>query len=76
MAAQAVNPALEKHYSVAEIADLWGVSRNTVTRLFEGDPDVLVFGSEETRYGRKKITLRIPESAMIRVHNARVNKAR
>ncbi len=73
---EAVNPALEKHWSVPEIAERWGVSKNTVIRMFENNPDVLVIGSEETRYGRKKITLRIPESVMIRVHEQGTSKGR
>lgn len=52
----------------AEIAELWGVSVNTIIRAFQDEPDVLKFGSRETRFGRKRITLRIPESVMIRVH--------
>jgi hypothetical protein len=63
--------ALERHYTVFEIAKQWGVSHMTVRRLFEDEPDVLRFGSEETRYGRKRITIRIPESVMIRVYQKR-----
>lgn len=63
--------AKEKHYSVFEIAEIWGLSHMTIRRLFEREPGVLIFGSEETRYGRKRTTMRIPESVMIRVHRAR-----
>lgn len=61
-------PAMERHYSVFEIAKIWNLSHMTVRRLFDGEPGVLAFGSEETRYGRKRTTLRIPESVLIRVH--------
>jgi hypothetical protein len=60
--------ALEKHFSVPEVAALWNVSRQTATRMFEGQPGVLSFGSSETRFGRKHITLRIPSSVVARVH--------
>jgi hypothetical protein len=60
--------ACEKHYTVFEVAEIWSVSYNTVKKLFENEPDVLRFGAEETRYGRKRVSIRIPESVMIRVH--------
>lgn len=66
-----VNIALKKHYSVREVAELWGVCDNTIIRLFDEEKDVLRLGNEETRYGKKRIVLRIPESAVIRVHAQR-----
>jgi hypothetical protein len=65
------NPALERHYTVFELAEKWGLSHMTIRRLFENEPGVLVFGSNETRYGRKRTTMRIPESVAIRVHQSR-----
>lgn len=69
-------PALERHYSVPQIASLWGVCTDTVIAAFENEPGVLRFGSAESRRKRKKITMRIPESVMIRVHHERTNKPR
>lgn len=63
--------AEEKHYTVFEIAEIWGVSHMTIRRLFENEPGVLVFGSPETRYGRKRTTMRIPHSVLERVHEKR-----
>jgi transcriptional regulator GlxA family with amidase domain len=60
--------ALEKHYSVAEIAELWAVSDDTVRRLFEEEPGVLTFGVEESARKRRYRSMRIPQSIMIRVH--------
>jgi hypothetical protein len=57
--------ALEKHYSVSEVAEFWGVSVDLVRSLFRQEPDVLAL--DRTKRG-KYITLRIPESVMIRVH--------
>lgn len=57
--------ALEKHYSVSEVAEVWGVSVDLVRNLFRSEPDVLAL--DNTGRG-KYITLRIPESVMIRVH--------
>ena len=60
--------ALEKHFSVQEVAEMWNVSRQTATRMFEGQPGVLSFGSSETKFGRKHVTLRVPASVVARVH--------
>jgi hypothetical protein len=67
----ALAPALEKHYSVGEIAELWGISDNTARKLFADEPGVLSWGSEEKmgRYrSRGYRSIRVPESVMIRVH--------
>jgi hypothetical protein len=60
--------ALERHYTVFELAQMWNVSHMTIRRMFESEPGVLIFGSDETRYGRRRTTMRIPESVAIRVH--------
>jgi hypothetical protein len=62
------DPALEKHYSVLEVAKLWSLSENTVRRMFMGEPGVVEWGSEETRFKRAYKTMRIPESVLQRVH--------
>jgi Fic family protein len=61
--------ALEKHFSVKEIANLWGLSRNTITRIFSHEAGVLKHGRAETMHKRKYFQLRIPESVLIRVYN-------
>lgn len=65
--------ALERHYSVPEIAELWSMSEKSVRRLFDGEGGVLVWGSVETRYKRGYRNLRIPESVLIRVHQRRAS---
>jgi hypothetical protein len=60
--------ACEKHYTPLQIAELWAVSTDTVLRTFREEPGVIQFGSAESRFGRKRKTLRIPESILIRVH--------
>ena len=59
--------SLERHYTVDELAELWKLSRETVRRLFQDVPGVLEFGVGAS-YGRPYITLRIPESVVIRRH--------
>ena len=39
----------EKHYSVPELAKLWGLSERTIRRMFENEPGVLCWGSSESR---------------------------
>jgi hypothetical protein len=63
-----VSPALERHYSVNEIAKLWGLSPDAARRIFRNEPGVVEIrnnkGARKRRYG----TLRIPESVVERVH--------
>jgi hypothetical protein len=68
-----VNPvindtALERHYTIAEIAKRWHMDYHTVRDRFEGQPGVLTWGPGERRFKRSHISMRVPESGMIRVH--------
>ena len=63
--------ALEKHYTVPEVAGLWGISEKTVRRLFDAEDGVLRWGSDETARKRGYHNLRIPQSVLIRVHQRR-----
>jgi hypothetical protein len=57
----------EQHYSVAQLAKLWGLSDDFVRRLFLDEPDVVVFFKH--RPGRRTYrTFRVPESVAQRVH--------
>ena len=62
------DPALEKHYSVLELAQMWGLSEKTIRRIFNNEPGVVKWGHEEGRFKRGYVTLRIPESVIQRVH--------
>jgi hypothetical protein len=64
-----------RHFSVAEIAELWNLSQDFVRRLFEKEPGVLVIGAERPRGQKRRYsTLRIPEFVVERVHR-RMSKA-
>lgn len=71
---------LEKHFSVYEVAEAWGVSADTIRREFRDEPGVLKIGHEDQkgagkRRGRRKYyTLRIPASVVARIQ-ARLGKA-
>ncbi|HEV2493290.1 MAG TPA: hypothetical protein VG204_09490 [Terriglobia bacterium] len=58
----------ERHHTVAEIAEVWNLSRDAVRKIFEREPGVLVLGNDGSRSKRGYHTLRIPESVMERVH--------
>jgi hypothetical protein len=60
--------ALEKHYSVAEIAELWAVNYKTVRKIFEAEKGILSWGRPERGAKRGYVSMRIPQSVMIRVH--------
>jgi transcriptional regulator GlxA family with amidase domain len=66
--------AVERHYSADEIGRLWGLSPRTVRRMFEHEPGILVFGNTGSMKKRRYLTLRIPESVLVRVHR-RLRKA-
>jgi len=58
----------ERHYSVADLAQLWNLSEKTIRRMFENEPGVLQWGGKETRSKRAYTTLRIPETVALRMH--------
>ncbi len=62
------HPALERHYSIEEIAALWRLSRRTVRRVFDREAGVLRYGRGDSSHRRAYQTLRIPESVLVRVH--------
>jgi hypothetical protein len=58
----------EQHYTPAQLAEKWGFCANTIRDLFQNEKDVIRIGSPETRFKRKHIQMRIPESAAERVY--------
>ena len=62
----------EPHFTPQEIAELWKVSPDTVIRLFDGQPGVLVLGTTERGRKRGKRMLRIPRTVLERVHRDRM----
>jgi transcriptional regulator GlxA family with amidase domain len=51
----------ERHYTVSELAEQWNLSRDTIRRMFENEPGVLVFTRPRVNK-RVYRTLRVPES--------------
>jgi hypothetical protein len=60
--------ALEKHYTVKEVASMWSLSDFTIRKIFKDEPGVIKIGEGERRYKRSHFVLRIPESVLIRTH--------
>jgi len=57
----------ERHYSPEDLSTAWGLSKETIRRLFDHEPGVLAI--DHARKGvRRYRTLRIPESVALRVH--------
>jgi hypothetical protein len=62
-------PSVERHYSPAEIAELWNLSADCVRKIFGNEPGVLVIGNAQPRRGKRSYTtLRIPQPVLDRVH--------
>lgn len=56
-----------------EIAVAWSLSSDSVRKLFQHEPGVLVIGDQGSRRKRGYTTLRIPESVVTRVHRRLCN---
>ena len=66
---------IERHYAVAEIAEMWNLSSDKVRDLFEHEPGILVLGERSPRHKRRYVTLRIPKSVVERVHSRLSSKS-
>ena len=64
--AQPSSVAMQRHYTIAEVAKTWSLSQSTVLRIFKSEPGVLRLGNVNSRK-RVKISLRIPENVAERV---------
>jgi hypothetical protein len=60
--------ALEPHFSIKEIAEIWGLCENSVRDLFKDEPGVVRIQRPRSRFKRAYTTLRIPRSVLDRVH--------
>ena len=60
--------AAERHYSAAELAALWNLNVETIRRIFQDEPGIVVLQSPVKRGKRPYKTIRIPQSVLERVH--------
>ena len=58
----------ERHFTPAEVAELWHFDVETIRRLFDNEPGVMVLQTLARRGKRPYRTIRIPQSVLDRVH--------
>ncbi|HWO29843.1 MAG TPA: hypothetical protein VNO32_13700 [Candidatus Acidoferrum sp.] len=59
----------EKHFNLSELAAMWGLSVETIRKLFADDPGVVKMPSASGPKGRRRYRIfRIPSSAAARLH--------
>ena len=64
--------AFGRHFTVAELAEIWKLDETTIRRIFQDEPGVLKIGKSNRRDGKRDyITLRIPEAVALRVYRER-----
>lgn len=60
--------AFERHYSVKQLAELWGLGVDLMRRILAHEEGVVRIAHPETLHKRGYVTLRVPESVARRVH--------
>jgi len=63
--------AFERHFTPAELAEIWSLDVSTIRRMFIDMPGVLKVGESNPRGKRGYVTLRIPVSVAERVYRER-----
>lgn len=58
---------MKEAYTVAELAEMTGFSRRTITRLFEREKGVIILERPERMHKRRFRTIRIPRAVYERV---------
>jgi len=59
----------EQFYTPDDIAKMWKIDVSTARRAFQDEPGVLKLGRANRRDGKRDyVTLRIPESILLRVY--------
>ena len=62
----------ERHYTIAELAQMWSVSYEAVRRLFDHEPGVFRMKSRGSLGRREYATVRIPETVARRVRQRQI----
>lgn len=65
-----MNDILERHFTLAELAKAWHMSRSSIHPWFVNEEGVIKYGAAKLNKGRKRthLSLRIPESVARRVY--------
>lgn len=56
-------------YQVKELAFIWNLSDESVTRLVEDEPGVLIFQIQRRKHRRRYRNIRVPGNVAIRIQN-------
>ena len=67
-------PTDSEFLTVAQVAERWSLSSDTITRIFADEPGVIALGKEHPRGKRRRVTLRIPVEVVERVKRKRAKK--
>ena len=59
---------VERHYTAGEVAELWKFDVETVRRIFDNEPGVVVLQAPAKKGKRPYKTIRIPQTVLDRVH--------
>jgi hypothetical protein len=70
---EAGGSAFERHFNPEQLAEMWGLSADTIRRLFQNEPGVLVIVRSGGKKYSKYRTMRIPESVAQRVYRRMQN---
>ena len=60
--------SIERHYSAGEIAGMWGLNVETIRRVFDREPGVVVLQGPAKKGKRPYKTIRVPQTVLDRVH--------
>jgi hypothetical protein len=58
----------ERHYTPSEVAALWNLNVETIRRIFQNEPGIIVVQAPIKKGRRPYKTIRIPQSVLERVH--------
>ncbi|MBZ5677505.1 MAG: hypothetical protein LAP61_24950 [Acidobacteriia bacterium] len=71
-AGSVIGVAFGRHFTAAELAEIWRLDETTIRRMFQDVPGVLKIGKSQRRDGKRDyMTLRIPEGVALRVYQQR-----
>jgi hypothetical protein len=59
---------VERHYAPSVVAALWQLDVETIRRLFQDEPGVVILQAPAKKGRRSYKTIRIPQSVLERVH--------
>jgi hypothetical protein len=59
---------IENHFTATEVAGLWKFDVETIRRLFDDEPGVVVLQAPAKKGKRPYKTIRIPQTVLDRVH--------